>query len=59
MLVIDLSKHRGLDADPKSSQQINYFSNFNCVGNTTMLFILEEVNQIWIKYVLDFFHKEL
>ena len=55
MLVIDLSKHRGLDADPKSSQQINYFSNFNCVGNTTMLFILEEVNQILDKICFRFF----
>ena len=55
ILVIDLSKHRGLDADPKSSQQINYFSNLNCVGNTTMLFILEEVNQILDKICFRFF----
>ena len=55
ILVIDSSKHRGLDADPKSSQQINYFSNLNCVGNTTMLFILEEVNQILDKICFRFF----
>ena len=45
MIAIDLSKKRGVDANPKTIQQINYIGNLDLVGNATMVFILEEVKQ--------------
>ena len=45
MIAIDLSKQRGVDANPKTIQQINYIGNLDLVGNATMVFILEEVKQ--------------
>ena len=50
MIAIDLSKQQALDADPRGIQQINFISNLNRAGNTTIYFILEEVN----KTILDF-----
>ena len=44
MIVIDLSKQKILDADPKAIQQINFTGNLarNPVANTTMVFITEK-----------------
>ena len=50
MIVIDLSKQRVLDADPKGIQQINLTANLDRNGNTTMFFITEEAKET----VLDF-----
>ena len=45
MIVVDLSKQQGLDADPKAMQQINFTANVNRAGNTRIYFILEEVKE--------------
>ena len=50
MIIIDLSKQKGLDADPRAIQQINFTANLDKDGNTTMLFIIEEAKET----VLDF-----
>ena len=50
MIVIDLSKHQGLDAHPRAIQQINFTANLGIVENTTMFFIIEEAKE----NVLDF-----
>ena len=52
MIVIDLSKQRALDTDPRTMQQINLTGNLERDGNenTAMFFIIEEVKQT----VLDF-----
>ena len=34
MIVVDLSKQQGLDADPKAIQQINFTTNLDRAGNT-------------------------
>ena len=46
MIVIELSKHQALDADPKAIQQINFAGNLaqDPVANTT-LFIIEETKE--------------
>ena len=46
----DLSKLEALYADPIAIQQINFTTNLDQVGITTMFFIIEEVKQT----VLDF-----
>ena len=45
MIVVDLSKQRALDADPKAIQQINFTANLDRAGNTRIYFILEETNE--------------
>ena len=42
MIATDLSKQRGLDADPKAIQKINFTANLDREGNTRFYFILEE-----------------
>ena len=42
MIAIDLSKQQALDADPKTTQQINFTANLDRAGQTTMFFIIEE-----------------
>ena len=51
MIAIDLRKQQVLDADPRAIQQISSTANLDRVGNTTMLFIIEETKK---KSVLDF-----
>ena len=53
LIGIDLIKQQALDADPKAMQQINFKRNLECVGNTTMLFVIEEVKET----ILDFLQK--
>ena len=45
MIVVDLSKQKGLDADPKAIQQINFTANLYRAGNTRFYFILEEAKE--------------
>ena len=45
MIVVDLSKHQVLDADPKAIQQINFTANLDRAGNTGFYFILEEAKK--------------
>ena len=42
MIAIDLSKQKVLDADPRSTQQINFNANFVQAGNTASFFIIEK-----------------
>ena len=50
LIAIDLSKQQALDADPRAVQQIIFAANLDRAGNTTMLFITEQVKET----VLDF-----
>ena len=50
MIVIDLSKQRVLDADPKGIQQINLIANLDRNGNTTMFFITEEAKETVLNF---------
>ena len=45
IIAIDLSKRQALDADPRGIQQINFATNLDRAGNTTMLFIIEEAEE--------------
>ena len=45
MIAIDLSKQQALDGDQKSIQQINFTGTLDCLGNTTMSFIIEEAKE--------------
>ena len=45
MIGSDLSKQEVLYADPTAIQQINFTTNLDQVGITTMFFIIEEVNK--------------
>ena len=45
MIVIDLSKQKVFDADPRAIQQINFTANLDRDGNTTMFFIIEEAKE--------------
>ena len=50
MIVVDLSKQKALDADPKAIQQFIFTANLDRAGNTKIYFILEEAKET----VLDF-----
>ena len=50
MIEIDLGKQQALHAGLRAIQQINFTENLDRVGNTTMLFIIEQVEEA----VLDF-----
>ena len=50
MIAIGLSKQQELDADPRTTQQINFTANLDRAGNTTIFFIIEEAKET----VLDF-----
>ena len=54
MISIDLSKQQALNADPKTTQKINFTGNLDRAGNTAMFFIVEKAKE----NILDF-HKEL
>ena len=45
IIAIDLSKQQSLDADLRAIEQINFTTNLNRAGNTTMLFIIEEAKE--------------
>ena len=50
MIAMDLSKQQALDADPSAIQQINFTTNSDQAGNTTIFFSIEEAKE----FVLDF-----
>ena len=50
MIAIDPSKQQARDADPRAIKQINFTTNLDRPGNTTMFFIIEEAKET----VLDF-----
>ena len=50
IIATELSKQQAGNADPKAIQQNNFTGNLEPDGNTTMLFILEKVNET----ILDF-----
>ena len=50
MTAIDSSKQQALDADPKTTQQINFIENLERDGNTTMSLVIEEMKET----ILDF-----
>ena len=45
LIAIDLSKQQTLDADPRAIQQISFTANWDRVGNTTMIFIIEDAKE--------------
>ena len=45
MIAIDFSRKQALDADLKEIQQISFTANLDRGGNTTMIFIIEEVKE--------------
>ena len=45
LIAIDLSKQQTLDADPRAIQQISFTANLDRVGNTTMIFIIEDAKE--------------
>ena len=50
MIVVDISKQKTLDADPKAIQQINFTANLSRAGNARIYFILEEAKQIVFEF---------
>ena len=45
MIAIDLSRQNELDADPRAIQQINFTTNLDRAGNTTIFFFIEEAKE--------------
>ena len=50
MIAKDLNKQQALDAASTAIQQINFAANLDKEGNTTIIFIIEQVKET----VLDF-----
>ena len=50
IIVVDLSKQKALDTDPRAIQQINFTANLDRAANTRVYFILEEAKET----ILDF-----
>lgn len=51
LTAIDLSKQQDFDGDPKTIQQTNFAGNLERAGNTSVLFISEEVIKLfWISH---------
>ena len=50
MTAIDLSRQNELDADPRVIQQINFTTNLERAGNTTMFFIIERAKEIVFEF---------
>ena len=50
LIAIDLSQQEALDADPKAIQQIDFIANLDCVGDTYIMFILEEVKEAILNF---------
>ena len=50
MIAIDLRKQQVLDADPRAIQQINFTTNLDRDGNTTMFFIIEEAKETVLNF---------
>ena len=50
IIAIDLSKKQVLDADPRGIQQIDFTTNLDREGNTTMFFIIEEPKETVLEF---------
>ena len=50
MIAVDLSSQNELDADPREIQQINFTTNLDTAGNTTIFFIIEEAKEIIFEF---------
>ena len=50
MIVIDVSKQKALDADPKAIQKINFTGNLSGNNNRLIFFIIEKAKET----ILDF-----
>ena len=50
MIAIDLSKQQAFDADLRAIQQINFITNLDRAGNTTMFFLLEEAKETGLDF---------
>ena len=50
MIAVDLSNQQALDSDPKAIQQINFTADLDRVGNTRLVFILEEAKETVFKF---------
>ena len=58
IIAIDLSKKQVLDADPRGIQQIDFTTNLDREGNTTMFFIIEEPKETVLEFsqgIVNFF----
>ena len=53
MIVIDLSRQKALDADPRAIQQINFPANLDRAEHTRGYFILEESKETKLNFVQD------
>ena len=51
MIAIDLSKQQVLDADPRKIQQINFTTDLDRDGNTTMFFIIEQEKETIFEFL--------
>ena len=45
MIAIDLSRQIELDTDPRAIQQIDFTTNLDRAGNTTIFFIIKEAKE--------------
>ena len=45
LIPVDLSRQNEIDADPRAIQQINFTTNLDRAGNTTIFFIIEEAKE--------------
>ena len=45
LIAVDLSRQNEIDADPRAIQQINFTTNLDRAGNTTIFFIIEEAKE--------------
>ena len=45
IVATEINKQQALDADPRTIQQINFTTNLDRAGNTTMFFSTEEVKK--------------
>ena len=50
IIAIDLSKKQVLDADPRGIQQIDFTTNLDREGNTTIFFIIEEPKETVLEF---------
>ena len=50
MIAIGLIKQQVFDADPRAIQQISFTANLDRAGNTTILFIIEEVEETVVNF---------
>ena len=51
MILIDLSKHQELNGDPKVTQQISFIENLDRAEGAWMVFILEEVKELFFDFL--------